>query len=95
MDDARLTPFDLVHAPARDASLFLDGYAAGWTSGYVSGVHAGRQYERDEAAELWQTAARIVRTAAETPPRDVEADERRAARSRAWWVARRGEVVEP
>lgn len=91
MDDARLTPFDLVHAPARDASLFLDGYAAGWTSGYVSGVQTGRQHERDEAAQLWQTAAQIVRNAADSPERDHEADERRADRSRSWWARRRGE----
>jgi hypothetical protein len=90
-----MADFDLINAPARDASLYLDGYSAGWVAGYVSGVETGRQHERDEAAAIWREAAHIVKTAAECPPRDVEADERRAERSAAYWVARRGEGAEP
>lgn len=68
-----------------------DDYLTGYGEGYRHGIARGRELERDEAAQLWQVAARIVRTAAESPARDHSADERRAERSSAWWAERRGE----
>lgn len=68
-----------------------DDYLTGYGEGYRHGIARGRELERDEAAQLWQVAARIVRTAAESPPRDVQADERRAEGSAAYWAERRGE----
>lgn len=69
-----------------------DDYLTGYGEGYRHGIARGRELERDEAAQLWQVAARIVRTAAESPERDHAADERRAERSAAYWRERRGEA---
>lgn len=68
-----------------------DDYLTGYGEGYRHGIARGRELEREEAAQLWQVAASIVRAAADSPERDHAADERSAERSSAWWAERRGE----
>lgn len=84
-----MSDFDLVHADPRDRYHYLIGWAHGRCAGYVEGVDVGREHERDEAAQLWAEARRVILAAAASAPRDVEADERRAERSRQWWRRRR------
>lgn len=62
-----------------------------WTAGYAAGLDAGRRQAEDELAAIQRAAVASVRAAAALPPRDVEADRRRAARSAAYWAERRGE----
>lgn len=62
-----------------------------YQSGYLHGLDAGREHERQEVAALQVAAAQIVHAMAEIPPRDVVEDRRQADRRAAWWAARRGE----
>lgn len=86
-------PFDLVTAPACCRSAFLEGRmwerVATWPEAYRAGYEACDA----EISTLQREAARLVHALAESPPRDVAADERRAERSRSWWARRRGEAT--
>lgn len=70
-----------------------DTWHAGYTVGYRHGLDAGIQHERDEVSALQAEAVRIVRSLADLPERDAEADAQRAEVRRAWWARRRGEGV--
>lgn len=62
----------------------------GWTFGRAEGILRGYELADAEAAARHAEAARVV-LANLGVERDVEADRRRAEKSRAYWAARRGE----
>lgn len=63
-----------------------------YQSGYMHGLDAGRQHERDETTALMRNAVSIVHAMAKVPPRDEVEDRRQAEKRAAWWAARRGEA---
>jgi len=81
--------FNVASAAAADWAAFMAGYE----SGYMQGLDAGRRHERDETTELMRNAVRVVHALAEVPPRDAEEDQRQAEKRAAFWAARRGEVA--
>lgn len=91
MTDARVSTFDLLALPACCRSAFFDGFTYGRAEGLAEGHRRGYAACDDEITTLQREAARIVHALADAPARDVEADERRAERSRSWWARRRGE----
>lgn len=79
----------LANLSADQWDLWLDGYRAG----YLQGIPVGREQERCEVAALQVCAARIVHAMADIPARDVEVDQRAAAKRAGYWAERRGEAV--
>lgn len=86
-DSAPLHAVDGQVLTARDWAIWNDGYIYG----RADGIGAGREEMDGELGAIQRAGAAVVGAAIRVPERDHDADARRAAKSAAYWAARRGE----